>query len=164
MQFLAKDDIAAPIAHVFAQITDFAAFERQAMRRGADVRRIDTLPRAGIGNVWSVRFLFRGRERDLRAEVTGFDPPNGLTLTAVAQNLSVVTVIELVALSRTHTRLTIRLDLAASGLATRLLLQSLKLAKGGLTRKFEARVSEFAQDVQARYQRRPGQGQGQGQG
>lgn len=157
MRLQATDDIAAPIAHVYQQVSDFAAFERQAMRRGADVRRTDTLPCAGIGNAWAVRFLFRGRERDVRAEVTAFDAPNGLTVTAVSQNLTAETVIELVALSRTQTRLTIHMDLTATSLSARLLLQSLRLAKGNLLRQFEGRISTFARDVQDRYQRRPKQ-------
>jgi len=157
MRIQATDDIAAPIAHVFRQVSDFAAFERQAMRRGADVRRTDTLPRAGIGNAWAVRFLFRGRERDVQAEVTAFDAPNGLTVMAMSQNLEAATVIELVALSRTQTRLRIHMVLTATSLSARLMLQFLRLSKGSLSRQFEGRTSSFARDVQDRYQRRPKQ-------
>lgn len=156
MQLIAQEDIEAPIAFVFQQVTDFAAFERQTVRRGADVRRVDTLPQAGLGNIWEVRFLFRGKERDVRAEVTAFDAPDGFTLTATSRNLSAQTVVELVALSRTRTGLGLRLDLSAQSLAARLLLQSLKLARGNINRQFEKRVNDFAKETQGRYERRPG--------
>ena len=43
MRITARQDVEAPIAEVFAQATDHVGFERQALRRGADVRRTDRL-------------------------------------------------------------------------------------------------------------------------
>lgn len=153
MDLTTKEDIEAPIAFVFQQVTDFQAFERQAMRRGADVRRRDSLPRPGKGSGWDVIFKFRGKDRRLSAEVTEFDAPNMLCLQTSSGGIDGRTVIELVPLARTRTRLTVRTDLSATGLAARLLLQSLKLARGNLSRRLSARVSTFATDVEGRYAR-----------
>ena len=43
MKFVAHEDVEAPIEFVFEQVTDFAAIERSALRRGAEVQRVDDL-------------------------------------------------------------------------------------------------------------------------
>ena len=58
---------------------------------------------------------------------------------------------ELLALSRNRTRLSVTIDLTPKSLSARLLLQSLKLAKNNLTRKFKLRVSEFAEVIEDSY-------------
>ena len=156
MQITARADIQAPIAWVFQQISDFPAFERQAMRRGADVRRLDGLPRPGQGSAWEVKFQFRGRDRQLTAEVTGFDPPNGITIKAQSPNFLADSGIELVALARGTTRLSMTVDVTARTFASRLLLQSLRLARGSISRRAQDQIDAFAKDLQDRYQRRPG--------
>ncbi len=153
MELTTREDIEAPIAFVFQQVTDFQAFERQAMRRGADVRRRDSLPRPGKGSGWDVIFKFRGKDRRLAAEVTEFDAPNLMRLEIASGGITGVTVVELVPLARTRTRLTTRTDMSATGLSARLLLQSLRLAKGNLSRRLSARIAAFATDVEGRYAR-----------
>jgi hypothetical protein len=146
-------DIDAPIDWVFQQLCDFPAFERQAMRRGAEVRRIDGQAPPGIGNAWNVRFQFRGKEREMRAEVVEFDTPNLLQLDATSAGIDGATRIETMALSRTRTRLTFSLVLTAKSLGNRLLLQSLKLTQGNINRQFDTRIGTFARDLQDRYRR-----------
>ncbi|SMY06739.1 hypothetical protein [Flavimaricola marinus] len=153
MEFSTKEDIEAPIAFVWQQVTDFAAFERQALRRGADVSRRDTLTRPGVGSGWDVKFLYRGKERKLSANITNFDPPNTYTIVASSGGIDGNSVVDLVALSRGRTRLTVNIDLTAKSLAARLMLQSLKLAKSSLNRRFVGRVQSMSEDMQERYRR-----------
>jgi hypothetical protein len=154
MHFQAQYDIQAPLAWVFQQVSDFPSFERQAMRRGADLRRLDSLPRPGLGTSWDVRFQFRGKDRELKAEVTRFDAPNGLVVTGTSPNLGGTCMVDLVALSRNTTRMAVRLDISAHSMAARLLLQSLRLAKGSLNKRFDTAIADFARNVGDRYQRR----------
>lgn len=154
MELTAHEDIEAPLSFVFQQVSDFSSFERQAMRRGADVRRRDSLPRPGKGSGWDIIFKFWGKDRQVSAEVTDFDVPNQVRLNTVSGGIAGVTVIELVPLARTRTRLTTRTELVATGLSARLLLQSLKQAKGALSRRLSARIATFATDVEGRYARK----------
>lgn len=153
MEFTSKEDIEAPIEHVFAEITDFQGFERAALRRGADVQRTDSLPEPGLGMSWRAKFKLRGRMRDITLKLADYDPPNGIKVTGEGTTLEGVMKIDLIALSRARTRLSVDLALEAKTLAGRLILQSLKLARGNVTKRFRLRVAEYAMDVEERYKR-----------
>jgi len=153
MQFTGREDIEAPIDAVFAEITDFKRFERSAMRRGADVQRTDTLREPGIGMTWQARFKLRGRMREMSLRLTGFDPPNGIVITAQAATIEAVMRVDLVSLSRVRTRLGVDLAVTPRNLAGRLMIQSMKLAKGNFTKRFRLRLADYAMDVEDRHKR-----------
>lgn len=153
MKFSNRQDIEAPIAFVFEQLTDFPAIERAAMRRGAEVQRIDSLTGKGPGMTWDARFEFRGKPRELQLELTEYDPPNGLSMSSQSTNLDGHIVAELVALSRTSTRLTMAFDLHPRNLSGKLLVQSLKLARKNLSSRVQGRLAGFATEIGERFQR-----------
>ena len=105
MKFSSREDIEAPIDFVFDAVSDFDGFERQALRRGADVQRTDALPEKGPGMSWKARFPFRGKERKTDAKLTVFDEPNGLTLVSDTGGLHGNVNVDLVALSARRTRI-----------------------------------------------------------
>ena len=49
MKLSGRTDIGAPVAFVYAALSDFEGWERSAMRRGADVNRTDKLRVPGVG-------------------------------------------------------------------------------------------------------------------
>lgn len=150
MQFATKEDIDAPIGDVFREVSNFAVIERMALRRGVEVRRLDDLPFPGAGAAWEARFRARGRKRTAHLEITEFTAPESLTCLTKVGGISATLVVTLIALSRNRTRISLATDLRASDLSSRLLLQSLKLARGTLTRRYHLRVAEYARDLQAR--------------
>ncbi|SFN91579.1 Polyketide cyclase / dehydrase and lipid transport [Roseovarius lutimaris] len=153
MQFSTREDIEAPIETVFAEITDFQAFERSALRRGAEVRRIDDLSTPGVGMAWHVGFMMRGKRREIQMQLSEYDPPNGITLSSMSPAMGGAMMIDLVALSRGRTRMSVDLTLKPKNLASRLLVQTLKLARSNLTKRFKLRAAEYAMDVEDRYKR-----------
>ena len=90
----------------------------------------------------------------MKATVAKMDAPNSLKFETIASDIHGMSTIELVALSLNRTRISIEIDLTPQGLSARLLLQSLKLAKSNLSRKFKLRVAEFAEDVEEGFARR----------
>ena len=152
MKFSTREDIEAPINYVFAQVSDFAAFERRAMRQGADViRKPDDA--VAQGTVWDIKFNFRGRDRKAEAVLTLLDQPQAFTINSASDGLNASTEIELIALSQTRTRVLVSFDLRATTLTARLLVQSLKLAKSKMTKRFNGRVLDFAEEIEDRYRR-----------
>lgn len=154
MQFEVQEDVEAPIEFVFGEVTDFVALERQALRRGAEVRRLDGGTAAEEGAAWQIRFEFRGRQRDLRADLVEYEPSERFAITSATGGLDGLTVVELVALSRSRTRVTLTTGLKATSLPSRLLLQSLKLGRSSLDRRLERRIAAFAVEIADRWKRR----------
>lgn len=153
MQFTGKEDIEAPIERVFEEITDFQGFERSALRRGADVRRTDKLKTPGVGMSWHATFKLRGKQRKVDVTVAEYDPPNGIKLGLMSPSIEGEMVAELVALSRGRTRMTVTLVLQPRTLAARLMMQSLRLARNNLTKRFKVRLAQYAAEVEDRYTR-----------
>ena len=150
MKFSTREDVEAPAEFVFQQFADFEVFERQALRRGADVQRRDTGP-VRTGSIWDVAFSFRGKDRKLSAELTRLDSPQLIHVSSKSGGIDGLTAIELVPLSPQRTRIAVSIELRASSLSARLLLQSLKLAKSNLTARFKKRVAVYASDIEDRY-------------
>ncbi|KIN62400.1 DNA polymerase III subunits gamma and tau [Sulfitobacter noctilucicola] len=153
MKFSTNEDIEAPIDAVFEMLCDFEGFERSAMRRGAEVQRVDRLPKPGVGMTWQARFDLRGKRREMELEMVTFDRPNEIVLESTSPGMLGTTSFELIGLSRSRTRVRVELEIKPLTLSTRLLVQSLKLAKNSLTKKFKLRIAEYAKGMEDRYSR-----------
>jgi len=151
MKFTAREDLALPADKVFQGITDFEAFERSAMRRGADVVRVSGPNVGGVGCTWESEFTYRGRRRTLRAEVTTCDPDDGVQVASQTSGITGNLLAEVVELAPTRSRLLVRLELEPTSLSARLLVQSLKLAKTNLDGRFSKRVADFARTLEERH-------------
>lgn len=177
MKISTRRDIDAPIEEVFAAVTDFDRFERQALRRGAEVVREDPGDPGGaggageegangiggetggetggagggairVGSRWRIRARIRGQEREIETRLTRLDPPVGATLEAATAGLRGEVTAELVALSARRTRIILGIDLRPETLKGRLLVQSLKLARRTLTARLDQRLERFARELE----------------
>jgi len=61
------------------------------------------------------------------------------------------TTIELISLSPGRTRVMVGLEMQPKSIAARVLVQSLRLSKNSLTKKFKARIADFAEQIEERY-------------
>lgn len=148
MKFSTKEDLEVPIEAVFAAVTDFETFERRAMRRGADVQRVEEKSPPAAGMAWDVSFQFRGKVRRLAPRLETYTVPTALAISSDTGGLNMLMDISLVRLSPKRTRLAVSLDLKPSTLSARLLVQSLKLAKSSLNTRFKASVEDFAAGIE----------------
>jgi hypothetical protein len=153
MQFSSKEDIEAPISNVFAMLAEFEAYERSAIRRGIEVQRVDPNAPVGVGLAWDTQFAMRGKRRNMRLNLVEYDPANTLRVAALSQGMEGEMKLDLMALSAGRTRLTVTLDLTPRTLSSRLLVQSLKLAKSNLTKRFKLKVADYAKNMEDRHKR-----------
>ncbi len=149
MKLSTRVDIEAPIEYVFSVLTDFASLERQAMRRGIEVTRTDTAPARGAA--WDVVLDYRGKTRAISARVVEFETPEHLLVRSETSGVQMLLSVELLTLSRSHTRMMLALDMRAQTLPARVLLQSMKFGKNKLTRKLSTRVGSWGKDIEGRF-------------
>lgn len=147
MKFSSKEDIDTPIDRVFEQLTNFEMFERTAIRRGVEIERERDIAQPVVGMAWKTRFEMRGRTREARVELTQLDRPNTMRFDAIGQGVDGSFVIDLLPLSPRSTRISVVLDVTPKTLSARLLIQSMKLAKTNLTKRFRSKVREFTKTL-----------------
>ena len=148
MKLSTREDINAPIGEVYRAVTNFAQFERQLERRGVSILRHDPADGGALGRRWSAKAEWRGRAHDIEAELVKLEEGRGYSVESRSGGVIAMTVVDLVALSKTRTRLLLSIDLRPTGLSSRLIIQSLKLAKSRLEGRLKTRLEEFARKTE----------------
>lgn len=149
MKLSAREDIEAPVEAVFAAVTDIAAIERQALRRGFDVTRLDGAGPVGEGSRWSVAFDYRGRRRTTTTEITRWEPGHLVLFQTRGEGVQGVGEIDLTRLARSRTRLHIAIDIRPETFRARLVLQTIKLARSELARRLKDKLAALARRIEA---------------
>lgn len=150
MELSAREDIEAPLNQVYAALTDFDTIERQVMRRGIEIRRTKDTGSDLEGMAWSGQFAFRGKQRQVAIELKECHAPEHLVFSTISGGLEGHSDVELVALSRARTRINVKTTLAPKTLSARLLVQSLKLARGNIEKRFRNRMGLMAKELETR--------------
>jgi hypothetical protein len=141
MKFSTRKDLDLPVEVVFDTLSNFAAFERAARRRGAEV--VAAGPDAAAP-AWQLRFPLRGRMRALSLTLDRIERPEAMRFVGESRSFDIRLDLTLIALARARTRLGVELEVRPRTLSGRLLLQSMRIAKAGHVRRFEAAVESFA--------------------
>ncbi|MBZ4024053.1 hypothetical protein CKO11_16510 [Rhodobacter sp. TJ_12] len=150
MKFSNRVDVAMAAEPLFDQLTDIAAIERAAMRKGVTMRRLDTLQGLGAGMSWDVGFMLRGRERQMIVDVTRFDRHAGIDYAGTSPSFQLTLTLEFTELAPGRTRLATALEVRPRTLGARLLLQSARLGRTNLDRRYDERIKAFLRELEAR--------------
>lgn len=150
MRIAGKQDVEASLQQVWAAVADLAAWERAALRRGAEVSRLDSQDAAVKGARWTARFAYRGRPRTLDVELLRVETPHHMDLKFQSMAIEGEVRIELIGMAARRTRLHVVTDLKPLSLGARLFLQSLRLARARVERRYQDRIEKFARDIEAR--------------
>lgn len=150
MKFSLRQDTGLPASALFEAISDFPRMERMLVRRGAEMRRVDPAQEPGAGMAWDMAFDYRGRRRELRLDVIQFDRPEKVALTGQTDSLDLVVEMTVIALTPAKSRLMFELNVKPRNMRARLMLQTAKLGKSQLDRKFADKVGRFLSDLTER--------------
>lgn len=152
MKFSTKEDIDAPIDAAFVLLSDFDQFERSALRRGAEVSRTDKLSTKGVGMCWKAKFKLRGKRRNIDAEMVEFSPSEGYALDLNGGDLIAHATLDLMSLSKSQTRAALAVEIKPKSLSGRLMLQTMRLGKTRLDKRFKKKAAEFVRALEREYQ------------
>lgn len=153
MRLTAKSDIEAPLAYLYASIADTAAWEREAVRRGAEIERPADMPLSGVGAGWLVKVPFRGRLRKFLLRIVDMAQDQELEFSVEGAAMSGAGQLETKALSARRSRLRVTVEVKPKTLAARLFLNTLRLARRQVEARFEKRLGQFATRIEDRYAR-----------
>ena len=104
MQLTHTVDIEAPRDAVFARLADVDHWERTALRRGADVQRVESPSGTLQGMSWRATYSFRGKRRDVTVTLDRVDPGESIHILAVGNALEAKTAVALAELTPRRTR------------------------------------------------------------
>ncbi|MFD2173480.1 SRPBCC family protein [Rhodobacter lacus] len=150
MKFSNRVDVAVSADRLFAQLTDVAGIEEIARRKGVSMRRLDTLREIGAGMSWEVGFMLRGKPREMIVDVARFEPGRCTEYAGISSSFEVTLTLDFTTLEPNRTRLGTMLELRPRTLGARLLLQSARLGRANLDRRYNARIKSFLREIEAR--------------
>ncbi|KGJ02803.1 hypothetical protein SAMN04487972_12631 [Paracoccus halophilus] len=149
MKFSTRQDTELSAESLFSAISNFDAIERMLTRRGASVRREDALTAPAVGMSWLIGFDFRGRYRELSLQLTRIEPPETIVIEGGSDQFDLSIQMTVLALTKTKSRLIFVTEVQPRSLKARLILQTVKLGKPQLDKKFAQRIGEFADNLAA---------------
>ena len=153
MKFKVSEDVDAPQEMVWARFTDFSGFEEDARGRGAILNRVGNWTQTVQGVEWRGEVTVRGKSRPITAKVTQLVPQELCVVDSRIGGMNCHQEIIFVPLSTTVTRVALMLDLSADTLTARLLLQTMKLARGRALQKLQGGLARQGNAVKAAYRR-----------
>ncbi|HHW34535.1 MAG TPA: hypothetical protein GXX24_10420 [Paracoccus solventivorans] len=146
MKFSLRHDSDLPAEVLFRAVSDFDRIERMLARRGIEVRRNQlAAPAAGAG--WDVGFDLRGKRRELQLDLAQFDQPERIAMTGLGEGLDIALAMTVIALTRAKSRAIFEVEIRPRHMRARLMLQTAKLGKSQLDRKFADRAGRFLGDL-----------------
>lgn len=151
MQFSSVQDVNAPLDFVFQQLSDFESHESYALRTGAHVERGDDLTETAAGMLWFAEGELRGKRRKVQIELIEYRPDNLLKFFVKSTSVEATATMESMALTRKQSRIKVTTVLKPKTISARLILQSAKLAKGRMNRKFNHRFWTYANHIENNY-------------
>ncbi len=146
MQISATHDLKMSQNDLFKRLTDFEYFEHLAQGRGLDLQRTSGDASApAVGLAWQAGFKLAGKQRQITTTLVEMVAPDTLQFEFSSANMTGRSTVTLDPLSQTQTRLNVEIDLQPQTLSARLFVQSLKLARAQANKRFQGRITRFAQ-------------------
>lgn len=153
MKFKVSEDVDAPQAMVWDQFTDFSGLEQDVRGRGATLTRLGNWTQSTQGAEWRGEVTVRGKSRPISAKITQMVAPELCVIDSRIGGMKCHQELSFVPLSPVITRVGLVLELSADTLTARLLLQTLKLARGRVLQRLQAVLVRQGDAVEAEWRR-----------
>ena len=148
MKLTTKLDVEAPLDFVYGYLSDFDQFERLAARRGA---KVELEGPEGVGRVWTIRFKAKGKQRNVKLQLTHLVAEAVIGLALDSTLFSGVSQIDMVRLGAAKTRLVMGVEFKPKTLGARIFIQSLKLARGRVQKRLDKRAGKLGKMIEGQW-------------
>ena len=153
MKLTAKIDLEVPAAFVFDTLTDNASWEREAIRNGVEVSRPPGAPDRGLGAAWQMRGHYKGKPRKVLIVIEELVQDQRIGLSLDSPSIDGTARLEVMVLSPRRSRLRVDLEIKPKTLAARLVVNTMRLAKGRVQARFEKGLGQLGSRIKDRYER-----------
>ena len=153
MKLTAKTDLDVPAAQVYAILADFPAWEREGARHGIVIEHPPATPLVGVGAEWKIQGPYRGKTRRLTLRMEEMVQGKVLKASIASAPADGIAGLEVIVLSPRRSRLRVEVELKPRTLAARLFFNTLRLAKGRVQARFEARLGHVNARIREAYER-----------
>lgn len=143
MKFSTRVDTNKSAERLFDNMSDFNRLEELLIERGANVTRISAGQETGQGLIWDISFEWRGKDRAIRMEVKRIDRPERISMGGYSDSLDITVNTTIIPLSSSRARMIYELEINPRNMRARLMLQTAKLGKARLDRRFDQRIREL---------------------
>lgn len=148
MKLRVAEDVAAPSEWVWDGFTDFSDIEDEVREGGADLARVGGWQDAHLGASWRGALPVRGKVRPIEARISVFAPREAFAVESRIGGMQCRYAASFVPLAEPVTRVSVVLDLQASTLSARLVLQSMKVARRRVLQRLEGAIVRQGQSVE----------------
>ncbi len=153
MKFKAAEDVDAPIDFVSQRMCDFSQFEADVKGRGAELTRVGNWTEPSVGSRWRGSVQVRGKVRKIEAEVAELEPKDHALIDIAVGGMEAKYLMSFISLSPEVTRVAAELDLKPKTLTARLILQTMKLARGRVLQRMTANLARQGNQIEAEWRR-----------
>ena len=155
MKFSTQKTVGVPSQHLFAAFRDFEEFEQLLMERGAEVRRTGDGDGTGLGMSWDVVFTYRGKRRTACAVVSALSHGENIMIDMTNADMDGQFDVVVEKVTAHKSRVKVGLKVIPKTISTRLLIQSLKLAKSQMTKNFANRIRKYCDKIERTHNTAP---------
>ena len=141
------DFVSAPVASVFDAYTDHERMEMLARARRAEVARGGDAADGPLGLVWNVRAPFRGRMWEAELRIKEIESPRKVVVVSSGGAFTGAMTVLFEETGEAATRVTTRVEVTGVTVPAKMLVSTLALAHGEISRRFAARMAGFAASV-----------------
>ena len=143
--------IKVPPAYAFARATDFERFEAEGFGNLAPFEPRNEIRAPEIGARWRTAAEFQGRPRRFSLELLEMAEPNRLVMGNKSDKYDVEAEMIFGAADNHSTAFSFKLNAMARSLTAKLILQTIQLAKGRITKSMQADFDKMAARMEAAY-------------
>ncbi len=150
MKFGHSREINVPIDYLFDRACNFAVFEKRGIQHGIEVHRQSGGP-VVAGYRWQIAGILRGKPREAAIELVEFIRPDLIGVMVYSSGFQTAGTVRFIGLTKRSSRIETEIEIRATTLRARLILQALRLARGRVAKRIRAAINLSARKVEEDY-------------